>query len=62
LLLAMSGTWHAHTEAQRTICRFLDAEGVMHGFGVAHHEAAVRQALLAALGTAVNSAVEKSVA
>jgi rubredoxin-NAD+ reductase len=62
LLLAITGTWHAHTEEQRTICRFLDADGVMHGFGVAPQEAAVRQALLAALGTAVDRSTEKIVA
>ncbi|MGZ3159634.1 MAG: FAD-dependent oxidoreductase [Burkholderiaceae bacterium] len=46
-----TGAWHADTENERTICRYLDAQGVMVGFGVAPQEAGIRQALLAALGT-----------
>jgi rubredoxin-NAD+ reductase len=45
------GYWHGETENERMICRFYDEQGVMLGFGVAPQEAAVRQQLLAALGT-----------
>lgn len=45
-----SGTWQASTDDKRTVCRFYDAEGVLAGFGISHHDAATRQALLAELG------------
>jgi rubredoxin---NAD+ reductase len=44
------GQWQHVTEGNRTISRFIDAAGVMLGFGVAPQEAAVRQGLLAELG------------
>lgn len=45
------GRWETEQDGARTICRFVDAQGVMVGFGVAPQEAKVRQALLAELGT-----------
>ncbi|OGB22654.1 MAG: Rubredoxin-NAD(+) reductase [Burkholderiales bacterium RIFCSPLOWO2_02_FULL_57_36] len=45
------GDWHAETANGRTICRFYDAQGMMTGFGVAPQDAAVRQSLMAGLGT-----------
>lgn len=45
-----TGTWHAETGNDRTICRFYDAQGVMAGFGVAPQDTAVRQLLMAGLG------------
>ncbi len=50
-----AGCWQDETDAQRTICRFHDEQGVMVGFGVAPQEASVRQALLAELGAALES-------
>ena len=44
------GSWHAVHDDKRTICRFYDADGVLAGFGMSHHDAAGRQALLAELG------------
>jgi rubredoxin---NAD+ reductase len=44
------GRWHHATEGSRTISRFVDAAGILLGFGVAPQEAAVRQGLLAELG------------
>jgi rubredoxin---NAD+ reductase len=44
------GRWHHALDGSRTISRFVDATGVMRGFGVAPQEAAVRQGLLAELG------------
>jgi rubredoxin-NAD+ reductase len=53
---AATGTWHTATDAQqRTVCRFYDGDGVMQGFGVAPQDAAVRQSLLAELGTTLES-------
>lgn len=50
-----AGCWQDETDAQRTICRFHDEQGVMIGFGVAPQEAGVRQALLTELGAALES-------
>ena len=50
-----AGCWQDETDTQRTICRFHDEQGVMVGFGVAPQEAGVRQALLAELGSALES-------
>lgn len=49
--LAGSGSWHDVEEDGRTVARFYDAEGMIVGFGVAPQESAVRQSLLAAMGT-----------
>jgi rubredoxin-NAD+ reductase len=46
------GSWHAVQDDKRTICRFYDADGVLAGFGMSHHEAAARQGLMAELGKA----------
>ncbi len=46
-----SGTWRATEHEGRTICRFHDGSGMLAGFGVAPHDAGVRQQLLAELGT-----------
>ncbi|MFC5476119.1 FAD-dependent oxidoreductase [Paraherbaspirillum soli] len=46
------GRWETEQDGERTICRFFDAQGLMVGFGVAPQETKVRQALMAALGTA----------
>jgi rubredoxin-NAD+ reductase len=46
----VEGSWHASQDDKRTICRFYDAEGVLAGFGISHHEAASRQVLMAELG------------
>ncbi|MES2932766.1 MAG: FAD-dependent oxidoreductase [Pseudomonadota bacterium] len=51
LVMQAKGAWHEQRDGTRTISRFLDADGVMHGFGVAPQDAAVRTSLLAALGT-----------
>ncbi len=48
-----SGAWHESEEDGRVIARFYDAQGTMIGFGVAPQESAVRQGLLAALGSAL---------
>ena len=47
------GRWETEQDGERTICRFIDAQGVMVGFGVAPQEMKVRQALLLALGTVI---------
>ncbi|QRX81036.1 FAD-dependent oxidoreductase [Glaciimonas sp. PAMC28666] len=47
------GRWETEQDGERTICRFIDAQGIMVGFGVAPQETKVRQALLAALGTVI---------
>jgi rubredoxin-NAD+ reductase len=47
-----TGRWETELDGATTICRFFDAQGVMVGFGVAPQEAKIRQALMAALGTA----------
>lgn len=44
------GSWDTVQDDKRTICRFYDADGVLAGFGISHHDAATRQALTAELG------------
>ena len=44
------GSWHAEQDDKRTVCRFYDANGLLAGFGISHHDAATRQALTAELG------------
>jgi rubredoxin-NAD+ reductase len=44
------GSWDTVRDDKRTICRFYDADGVLAGFGMSHHDAATRQALTAELG------------
>jgi rubredoxin-NAD+ reductase len=47
------GRWETEQDGERTIARFIDADGKLAGFGVAPQEAKSRGALLAALGTVV---------
>lgn len=54
--LAASGTWRATEHSGRTICRFHDDSGTLAGFGVAPHDASVRQQLLAELGSRLTEA------
>ena len=54
----VEGSWHASQDDKRTICRFYDAEGVLAGFGISHHEAASRQVLMAELGKIKADAVD----
>ena len=51
-----NGSWQAVRDDKRTVCRFYDAEGVLAGLGISHHDGAARQALTAELGQAGNSA------
>ena len=44
-----SGEWVSAEDGERTISRFLDAQGVVRGFGLSLHTPALRQALLAEL-------------
>jgi rubredoxin-NAD+ reductase len=44
-----SGEWVSADDGERTISRFLDADGVVRGFGLSLHTPALRQALLAEL-------------
>jgi rubredoxin-NAD+ reductase len=47
-----NGHWETENgDNGRTICRFYDTEGTMIGFGVAPHDAAIRQSLLNELGS-----------
>lgn len=46
----VDGSWYAEQDDKRTVCRFYDANGVLAGFGISHHDAATRQALAAELG------------
>ncbi|RXZ32909.1 FAD-dependent oxidoreductase [Oxalobacteraceae bacterium CAVE-383] len=48
-----NGRWETEQDGERTIARFIDADGRLAGFGVAPQEAKSRGALLAALGTVV---------
>ncbi|MEN3295913.1 MAG: rubredoxin---NAD+ reductase [Burkholderiales bacterium] len=61
LHVAAGGYWESEQNGARMVCRFYDSAHVMHGFGVAPQEAAIRSELLAALGTVnprtVNTAV-----
>lgn len=50
-MLPASGTWHSEVDEKgRAICRHVDAEGVLNGFGVAPHDMALRNKLVAELG------------
>jgi rubredoxin-NAD+ reductase len=51
-----NGRWETEQDGERTIARFIDADGKLVGFGVAPQEAKSRGALLAALGTVVATA------
>jgi rubredoxin-NAD+ reductase len=44
------GAWHSAMDGERTIARFVDAAGVLRGFGLSHPTPALRQGLLAELG------------
>ncbi len=44
-----TGEWVSADDGERTIARFLDAQGVVRGFGLSLHTPALRQALLAEL-------------
>ena len=46
------GSWQAGQDGKHTVCRFFDENGVLAGFGISHHDAASRQALMAELGKA----------
>jgi rubredoxin-NAD+ reductase len=50
------GSWEVEQDDKRTVCRFYDADGVLAGFGLSHHDAASRQALTAELGKARDQA------
>jgi len=50
------GVWHTTQDDKRTVCRFYDANGVLAGFGISHHDAASRQALTAELGKTAEAA------
>lgn len=56
MALSASGTWRAIEHGGRTICRFHDGSGMLVGFGVAPHDASVRQQLLVELGTRLTEA------
>jgi rubredoxin---NAD+ reductase len=43
------GTWVNQEDGERTIARFIDANGVLRGFGLSLHTPALRQSLLAEL-------------
>ena len=47
------GNWQVQVQDGRTICRFVDVDGMVRGFGVAPQDAAMRQVLLAELGTSL---------
>lgn len=49
------GHWEDEQTAERLICRFRDAQGVLVGFCVAPQDAASRNALMGALGTRVDA-------
>jgi rubredoxin-NAD+ reductase len=44
------GEWRSEANAERTVTRFVDDEGIVRGFGLSQHTPALRQALLAQLG------------
>lgn len=46
----VQGTWEESRSGDQTVCRFHDAAGVLHGFGVAPQEVNIRQSLIAELG------------
>lgn len=45
------GTWRHETDAERTVARFVDENGVLRGFGMSSPSPALRQKLLGALGS-----------
>jgi rubredoxin-NAD+ reductase len=47
------GRWETEQDGDRTIARFIDADGMLVGFGMAPQESKMRQALLAALGSRI---------
>jgi rubredoxin-NAD+ reductase len=46
-----AGNWHEHVENNRTIARFVDQQGIIRGVGLSDHTPALRQSLLAMLGS-----------
>lgn len=46
-----TGNWQVESSDNRTVCRFYDADGVLTGFGTSPHDNAIRQTLLAELGS-----------
>lgn len=44
-----AGNWIEEHDGERTIARFIDAAGVLRGFGISAHTPALRQRLLAEL-------------
>lgn len=50
------GRWESEQDGTRTISRFLDGQNQIIGFGVAPQDAAVRQSLLASLGSSFAAA------
>jgi rubredoxin---NAD+ reductase len=44
------GEWISEDDGERTIARFVDAQGVLRGFGLSRHTPPLRQSLLAELG------------
>jgi rubredoxin-NAD+ reductase len=44
------GQWRSESTAERTVARFVDEGGVVRGFGLTQHTAALRQGLVAELG------------
>lgn len=53
---ACAGQWQVSSENDKTVCRYVDDEGMMHGFGVAPQDAASRQALVREIGTSLLAA------
>jgi len=51
--LGLIGHWETAQDGARTVSRFVDAVGAVHGFGVAPQDAPSRQALMAELGKPV---------
>ncbi|MFL6672760.1 MAG: NAD(P)/FAD-dependent oxidoreductase [Massilia sp.] len=45
------GEWRSEADGERTVARFVDDAGVVRGFGLTHHTPALRQGLLAELGS-----------
>ena len=45
------GAWTSEDDGERIVARFRDEQGVLRGFGVSQHTSALRQRLLAQLGT-----------
>jgi rubredoxin-NAD+ reductase len=46
-----SGKWTSEADGERIVARFHDERGVLRGFGLSQHTPALRQGLLAELGT-----------